>query len=55
MIRYLLTDVNAEQPGRGFGRTTQPWVIHITVEVEGNTSLGEIMTDLEQRLGGTTP
>lgn len=55
MIRYTVTDVTAEQRGRGMGVIARPWSLVITVEVEGNTSLGEIMVDLEQRLGGTTP
>jgi hypothetical protein len=50
MITYDIENLEAEQRGRGAMSTSRPWTLIITVKIAGSDQLGEILTDIEQRL-----
>jgi len=52
MIKYEIKNLDADQRNQGLGIVDpRPWTLEITVKVTGSTSLGEIVTDVERRLG----
>lgn len=55
MIRYEIEDVHCEQRARGYTTRKTPWTLIFEVRVTGSESLGEILTDIEQRLADAVP
>jgi hypothetical protein len=50
MISYEIENLEAEQRGRSSMFAARPWTLIITVRVSGSNRLGEILTDVGERL-----
>jgi len=53
-VKYDIKNLEAQQRGLGTGVKVSPWTLVITVQVNGSVRLGEILTDVERRLDGSS-